>query len=153
MSEWCYGMCVVCNFIDVHKTSKCGCPCAKLHKTHSAQQNYVQISCTKLHLNETICVWKIWTGIHLYPCVKYGFRCTSIYEHHDQPNFCVCLYQILSKLGGKYHVYPSVKYDCHWDDVHKTYPCSRTICTVFHGSLTYHSVADIGHGRNATVSM
>jgi hypothetical protein len=141
MSEWFYGTCVMCNFIYVRKISV-AVPALSFTKltVHNS------IMCRSLIPNfiwmrQNVC--KIWKGIHLYPCVQYGFSCTSICEH-DHSNFCVCLYQILSKLGGKYHVYPSVKYDCHWDDVHQTYPCSRTICTVFHENLTHHSVADIG---------
>jgi hypothetical protein len=158
MSEWCYGT-FVCNFIDVHKTSV-AVPALSFTKLtvhnrimcRSLVPNFIwmrQYVCVCV----CVCMWTIWTGIHLYPCVEYSLRCTSICEHRDQSTFCVCLYQILSKLGGKYHVYPSVKYDCHWDDVHKTYPCCRTICTVFHKSVTHHSLADIGHGRNAIVSM
>ena len=103
MSEWFYGTCITCHFIYVHTTSV-AVPALSFTKTQDAQQHYVQIAYTKLHLNETI-----WTGIHLYPYVKYGIRCTSIWEHHDYSNFCVCLFQILSKLDkkcGKYHVYP-----------------------------------------------
>jgi hypothetical protein len=117
MSEWFYGTCVTCNFIYVHKTSV-AVPALSFTKltVHNS------IMCRSLRANFIWMrqyVWKIWTGIHLYPYVKYGFHCTSICEHHDHSNFCVCLYQILSILGGKYHVYPSVKYKWHSDDVRK----------------------------------
>jgi len=51
-----------CNFIDSHKESRASIA-LKLIKLRNAQQNYVQISDTKLHPNQEVNVVNILTDI------------------------------------------------------------------------------------------
>jgi hypothetical protein len=136
MSEWFYGTCIMCNFIYVHKISV-AVPAPSFTKTQDAQQHYVQIAYTKLHLNMDRCsfipLYKVWLSLHQYLGASrlFKFLCMLV------PNFIQIgwkMWKISCILLSK------VRLSLRWCS--QTHPCSRTTCTVFHENLTHHSVAD-----------